>query len=85
MPQKGLVPTKGWTIVRVSSESRSNGKLAKNAIDGDPRIHWHTRFQGGVLKHPHELVIDLGGGTRAHCGRCGHMLGLGRETFDLGP
>jgi hypothetical protein len=60
MPQKGLIPTKGWTIVRVSSESRVNGKLAKNAIDGDPRTHWHTRFQGGALTHPHELVIDLG-------------------------
>lgn len=44
----------------MSSESRSNGKVAGNAIDGDPRTHWHTRFGADLDRHPHELVIDLG-------------------------
>lgn len=60
MPQQGLVPSKEWKVVRVSSESRFNGKLATNAFDGDPLTLWHTKFQGGALEHPHELVIDLG-------------------------
>ena len=60
LPQKGLIPSKSLKLVRTSSESRPNGKLAINAIDGDPSTHWHTNFQGDVDKHPHELVIDLG-------------------------
>ena len=46
--------------MRYSSESAFNGKLARNAIDGDPRTIWHTRWQGEVAKPPHELEIDLG-------------------------
>jgi hypothetical protein len=61
LPPKGLLPNKGWKLVRVSSESRFNAKLARHAIDGDPRTWWHSKFQGGVAEHPHELVIDLGG------------------------
>ena len=57
---KGLVPQHGWKVVRVSSEARGNGKLAANAIDGDPTTHWHTQFNPELKKHPHELVIDLG-------------------------
>lgn len=57
----GLLPMKQLKIVSVSSESVGNGKRASHAIDGNPRTHWHTSFQPEVLKHPHELVIDLGG------------------------
>ena len=60
MSRKGLIPNKDWKIVRVSSESTFNNKLAKNAIDGDPLTIWHSQFQGELKKHPHELVIDLG-------------------------
>jgi hypothetical protein len=48
-------------VVRFSSENVGNGKLANNAIDGDPGTVWHSRFEDGLAKHPHELVIDLGG------------------------
>jgi len=61
MPQEGLIPPKGYKLVRASSESRGNGKLARCAIDGDPTTWWHTDFQGKTPTHPHELVIDLGG------------------------
>ncbi len=64
MPRKGLVPRKKLKIVSVSSESTSNRKLAKNAIDGRPRTHWHTEWQGGAKPHPHELVLDLGASYR---------------------
>ncbi len=58
--KKGRLPREGFEVVRVTSESTFNGKLAKNAIDGDPRTVWHTRWQGGAAEHPHELVVDLG-------------------------
>ena len=61
MPQEGLIPGDKMKIVRASSESRFNGKLARNALDGDPTTIWHTQFKDGPAKHPHELVIDLGG------------------------
>ena len=60
LPQKGLIPNKNWKIVSVSSEAKGNRKLAQNAIDGDPGTWWHTQFSPEVMKHPHELVIDLG-------------------------
>ena len=60
MPKKGLIPNTDWKVVRVSSESSGNGKLARNAIDGDPGTWWHSQFAPEVKKHPHELVIDLG-------------------------
>ena len=61
LPQKGLIPPKGYKLVRASSESRSNGKLARCAFDGEPRTWWHSKFADGVEKHPHELLLDLGG------------------------
>jgi hypothetical protein len=60
LPAKGLIPPAAYKLVRASSESAFNGKLAKNAIDGDPRTVWHTKWQDGAVRHPHELVIDLG-------------------------
>lgn len=60
IPAEGLIPQKSLKVVRVSSESVGNQKQAINAIDGDPRTHWHTSFSPEVDKHPHELVIDLG-------------------------
>ena len=60
MPTKGLIDNKDWKLVRASSEASGNGKLAKCAIDGDPRTWWHSAFAGRTEQHPHELVIDLG-------------------------
>jgi arylsulfatase A-like enzyme len=60
MPTKGLLSNAKWKLVRVSSENSGNRKFARNAIDGDPRTWWHTRFSGGTDKPPHELVVDLG-------------------------
>lgn len=56
-----LVPQRGWKVVRASSEetSKEDGRAAR-AFDGDPRTFWHTRYTGGELPYPHELVIDLG-------------------------
>lgn len=61
LPQSGLIPGDRLKVHRVSSESTSNDKLASKAIDGDPDTWWHTSFAGQLAKHPHELVIDLGG------------------------
>jgi len=56
----GLLDRAKWKLVRVSSESVGNRKLATNAFDSDPGTWWHTSFQPTADKHPHELVIDLG-------------------------
>ena len=60
MPQDGLIPNHDWKILRVSSESRFNGRQAKSAIDGDPRTLCHSQWQEDLGRHPHELLIDLG-------------------------
>jgi len=60
LPEDGLIPRKQYKLVRASSESRSNGKLAACAFDGDPGTWWHSKFAGTAEQHPHELVIDLG-------------------------
>ncbi|MBE7494869.1 MAG: sulfatase-like hydrolase/transferase [Verrucomicrobiaceae bacterium] len=56
----GLLPSKDWKIIRVSSENTGNSKFAANAIDGDPDTLWHSKFSDGIARPPHELVIDLG-------------------------
>ena len=60
LTKKNLVKRKNYKLVRTSSESASNNRLAKHAFDGNPRTHWHTRFGDEIAKPPHELVIDLG-------------------------
>ncbi|MFT7074642.1 MAG: cytochrome c [Planctomycetota bacterium] len=55
-----LIPPANLSIVRFSSESEGNGKLAKNAIDGDPSTVWHSRWSESKAEPPHDLVIDLG-------------------------
>jgi len=57
---EGLIPFADLKLVSFSSENSSNERLATNAIDGDPRTLWHTRWSDGLARHPHELVIDLG-------------------------
>jgi len=60
LPAEGLISNATWKILRASSESTANQRLARHAIDGDPSTLWHTQFQGTLARHPHELVIDLG-------------------------
>ena len=60
LPQRGLIPTKDLKIVRVSSQADGNDRSGASMIDGDSRTHWHTQFNRGIKKHPHEVVIDLG-------------------------
>ncbi len=61
LPKEGAISNKSWRLASCSSENTANRKLAKFAIDGDPRTIWHSRFTPKLEKHPHELVIDLGG------------------------
>ncbi len=59
LPKEGLISNKDFQIVRFSSQGEGS-RRAVSAIDGDPKSHWHTSFSPTILKHPHELVIDLG-------------------------
>ncbi len=56
----GLLSNKAWRVARASSEATANGRNAADAIDGDPRTHWHSQFQETLARHPHDLVVDLG-------------------------
>ena len=58
---KNLIPAKQIKVLSFTSQNESNGKLAINAVDGNPRTVWHSRFDSGVADPPHELVFDLGG------------------------
>ena len=97
LPKKGLISRDGWKLVRISSETIS--KVAKNAIDGDPRTHWHTRFDQDMAKHPHELVIDMGavrevtgfvymarqdGGWNGSFAKCEFFVGDSADTIGKG-
>tara|TARA_R110002072_G_scaffold269796_1_gene429088 strand:- start:24298 stop:26190 length:1893 start_codon:yes stop_codon:yes gene_type:complete len=66
LPTEGMLANDKWQVVRASSESTSNGKVAANAIDHDPNTIWHSNWAGTVNQHPHELVIDLGERTTVH-------------------
>ena len=59
LPNEGLISNKDFQIWRFSSQGQGS-RRAINAIDGDPKSHWHTSFSPKILEHPHELVIDLG-------------------------
>ena len=60
IPGQNIVPFEDTKLIRFSSESRSNDRLAEYAIDGKPSTVWHSQFSKEKKKHPHELVIDLG-------------------------
>lgn len=57
---KDLIAFKRLSLHSVSSQSSGNDRLARYAIDGDPRTVWHTAFISGVKMPPHQIVIDLG-------------------------
>jgi hydrazine synthase alpha subunit-like protein/F5/8 type C domain-containing protein len=48
-------------VVKTGSDSEAVGYEAYRALDGNPQTMWHTYFGGGEPKHPHEIVLDLGG------------------------
>lgn len=58
--EKSLIPAEEMKLVRFSSENFANDRLARYAIDGNPRTVWHTQFSNKIAQPPHELVIDLG-------------------------
>ena len=55
-----LLDRSGWTLLEFSSQNEANGKLAANAIDGDPGTVWHSAFSHDLARPPHQLVLDLG-------------------------
>jgi len=47
-----------WKIISADDEHKE--LKAEYAIDDDPSTFWHTHWNGDYIKHPHEIVIDLG-------------------------
>lgn len=47
--------------VRISVDSDFGGYDGVRAMDGDPGTMWHTLCTDPIPKHPHQIVVDLGG------------------------
>lgn len=59
--QACFIPKTKWTVRAFSSqETNSEDGAAENAIDGDLRTKWHTRYNGGVAAAPHHIEVDMG-------------------------
>ncbi|WP_046370646.1 beta-galactosidase [Flavihumibacter petaseus] len=56
------IPRTQWKVLYADSEEvdGDDGK-ADNVFDLQPTSLWHTQWQGNQPKHPHAIVIDLGG------------------------
>ena len=54
------IPKDEWEIIFCSSqeETKEDGRC-ENAIDGDSKTIWHTRYSSDRPTHPHEIQIDL--------------------------
>jgi beta-galactosidase len=67
VPVRAL-PRDGQKVLRASSYEPGEG-YPGNALDGNPATFWHSAWSGGeaggAAKHPHEIVLDLGGAGRA--------------------
>ncbi len=46
-------------ILSYDSEEQGEGNV-EHVFDGDPTTFWHTNYSGGVAKHPHFILLDLG-------------------------
>jgi hypothetical protein len=57
----GVIPQSQLSIVFVDSEPFVGDGAAEAAIDGDPETFWRTAMGAKAPRHPHELVIALGG------------------------
>jgi hypothetical protein len=56
------IPRWQMKVVSVDSEELSGADgRAQNAIDGDKQTMWQTEWASTASKHPHEIVIWLGG------------------------
>ena len=57
-----LIPQQQLRVVSVDSQDLTNGNYAAvNALDGRSTTMWHTEWQLRAPRHPHTLVLDLGG------------------------
>jgi hypothetical protein len=57
----GAIPQSQLSIIFVDSEPFVGDGAAEAAIDGQPETFWRTDMGAKAPRHPHELVIDLGG------------------------
>ncbi|MGB2824831.1 MAG: discoidin domain-containing protein [Phycisphaerae bacterium] len=46
--------------VKVLVDDEAPGYEGWRAMDGNPATMWHTSWDAGERKHPHEIVVDLG-------------------------
>ncbi len=66
-PGVGVVPAEESRVRWVDSEETEAADNAGiRAADGSAGTFWHTRWTGGAVPHPHEILIDLGARRRIH-------------------
>jgi beta-galactosidase len=55
-------PKTDWKIRYADSEevTSETNNSADRVFDKQESTFWHTRWSGGIVKHPHQIVIDLG-------------------------
>jgi F5/8 type C domain/Fibronectin type III domain len=56
-----VIPASQLSIIRVSSEPLVGDGAAEAAIDGRVETFWRTEMGEKAPRHPHELIIALGG------------------------
>ncbi|MGV3509202.1 MAG: DUF1735 domain-containing protein [Sphingobacteriaceae bacterium] len=44
-----------WQVVGVSSQESTNA--APNILDGNTATNWHSKWRGGVVRHPHWSTV----------------------------
>ena len=78
---QGALPRGNWQVLHVDSDE--GGNSSRFVLDGDPATLWHTEWITNKPKHPHEIVVDLGGDVAldgfAYLPRQGNPAGRIRE------
>jgi F5/8 type C domain/Protein of unknown function (DUF4038)/Domain of unknown function (DUF5060)/Fibronectin type III domain len=58
----GTIPQRQMGVVSVDSQDLVGGNYAAtNVLDGNSATFWHTEWYVRAPRHPHTLVLDLGG------------------------
>lgn len=56
------IPREAMRVVYADSEELAGDDgAAANVIDNQPTTFWHTEWKDAKPKHPHQIVLDLGG------------------------
>lgn len=58
--EEGLTVSVPKAAMSASANTENEGYEAEKAVDGNLDTMWHTEWAPTLVKHPHELTVDLG-------------------------